>query len=304
MAMRSDTKPRTSRAITGVALLCGALCVGLLACRSRGKTPEQRYELSGQVVSVDVQRRHVTIAHEEIPGYMGAMTMPFTCKEQWVYGVVAAGDQVQATLVVANDRAWLEDPVITRASSTAPGADTTAGVREFIPQPEDEVPNFSLVNQDEQPIRLQQYRGQVLLLTFIYTRCPLPDFCPKMAGNFAAIYQALRQDPALYARTHLLCISFDHAFDTPAVLRSYEVAYVGGDDPETFAHWEFASGTAQEVKEIAQFFGLVYIPQTDKIGHSLRTAVITPEGKVFKVYRSNDWTPADLLHDVQQLLAH
>lgn len=150
--------------------------------------------------------------------------------------MVAAGDQVQATLVVASDRAWLEDPVSTKASSTAPGADTTAGGREFIPQPGDEVPNFSLVNQDEQPIRLQQYRGQVLLLTFIYTRCPLPDFCPKMAGNFAATNQALRQDPAMCARTHLLCISFDHAFDTPAVLRSYEVAYVGGDDPEIFTH--------------------------------------------------------------------
>jgi len=107
----------------------------------------------------------------------------------------------------------------------------------------------------------------------------------------------IRQDP------HLLCISFDPAFDTPTVLRSYEVAYTGSDSPETFAHWEFAFGTAQEIKDLAQFFGLVHVPQTDQITHSLRTAIITPEGKVFKAYRGNDWTPTDLLRDVQQLLA-
>jgi len=304
MGMLSYTKPRTRRTIACVALVCGALWVGLPACRSRSKTAEQRYELKGQVVSVDARRRYITIAHEEIQGYMGAMTMPFTLKDQWAYNVLAAGDQVQATLVVEGNRTRLEDVVITRGSPATANAGTTSGVPEFGPQSGDEVPNFSLVNQDNQPIRLQQYRGKVLLLTFIYTRCPLPDFCPKMTGNFAAIYQVLRQDPELYARTHLLCISFDPAFDTPAVLRSYEVAYTGGDSPEIFAHWEFASGTAQEIQDLAQFFGLVHVPQTDQITHSLRTAIITPEGKVFKVYRGNDWTLTDLLRDVQQLLAH
>jgi protein SCO1/2 len=260
--------------------------------------------LKGQVVAVDSSSRSATIAHEEIQGYMGAMTMPFTLKDQWVFGVMKAGDHVQATLVVEGNRTRLEDVVITRGSPATANAGMTSGVPELGPQSGDEVPNFSLVNQDNQPIRLQQYRGKVLLLTFIYTRCPLPDFCPKMAGNFAAIYQVLRQDPELYAKTHLLCISFDPAFDTPAVLRSYEVAYTGGDSPEIFAHWEFASGTAQEIQDLAQFFGLVHVPQTDQITHSLRTAVITPEGKVFKVYRGNDWAPTDLLRDVRQLLAH
>jgi len=304
MATPSDAKPRTRRTLTCVALLGGALCVGVLACRSRSETPAQRYELKGQVVSVDAQRRRVTIAHEEIPGYMGAMTMPFSLKEPWAYNVLAAGDHVQATLVVESHRSWLDDVVITKVNPTTAEAGTPTGGPELGPQSGDEVPNFSLVNQDNQPIHLQQYRGKVLLLTFIYTRCPLPDFCPRMASNFAAIHQALRQDPVMYARTHLLCISFDPAFDTPAVLRSYEVAYTGSDSPETFAHWEFASGTAQEIKDLAQFFGLVYVPQTDQITHSLRTVVITPEGHVFKVYRGNDWALTDLLRDVRQLLAH
>ncbi len=304
MAMHSRAQPISRRIITYAALLYSALCIGLLSCQSRSKIAAQHYELKGQVVSVDPQRRYATIAHEEIPGYMDAMTMPFKLKDEWASGVLAAGDQLQATLVVEGHRTWLEDVVITRGSPARANGSTTSGVPELGPQPGDELPNFPLVNQDQQPISLQQYRGKVLLLTFIYTRCPLPDFCPEMAGNFAAIYQALRQAPGMYAKTHLLCISFDPAFDTPAVLRSYEVAYAGSDSPETFAHWEFASGTTQEVKDIAQFFGLVYVPQTDQITHSLRTAVITPEGKVFKVYRGNDWALTDLLRDVRQLLAH
>jgi len=301
MSIRFHAKPRTGRVIT-----CLALCwlwVGLPACQSRGTTAERRYELKGQVVSVDAHRGFATIAHEEIPGYMGAMTMPCPLKEQWAYRVLAAGDHVQATLVVQGNRTWLEDLVITKDSPATADAGATTGVPRLGPQPGDEVPNFSLVNQDQHPIRLQEYRGKVLLLTFIYTRCPLADFCPKMSGNFAALHQALRQDPRLYAGTHLLCVSFDPAFDTPAVLRSYEIKYAGSDAPETFAHWEFASGTAQDVKDLAQFFGFVYAPQTDQITHSLRTVVITPEGKVFKVYRGNDWAVTDLLRDVRQLLS-
>jgi protein SCO1/2 len=300
--MRSQAKPRTSRLLICIAFYCGALCSGLLACQSRNNSAEQHYELKGQVVSVDPQRRSATIAHEEIPGYMDAMTMPFTLKDQWTYRVLAAGDHVQATLVVEGKRTWLEDVVITKESPAPADASTTTGVSNLGAQAGAEVPNFSLINQDQQAISLQQYRGKVLLLTFIYTRCPLSNFCPQMSRNFAALHQALRQDPELYARTHLLCVSFDPTFDTPAVLRSYEVTYAGSDAPETFTHWEFASGTAQEVEDIAQFFGLVHVPQTDQFTHSLRTIVITPEGKVFKVYRGNDWVVTDLLGDVRQLL--
>ena len=303
MPLRARANLKTSRILISMVFYCSALSIGSLACRSRSQTVEQHYELNGRVVAVDPHQRSVTIAHEEIPGYMSAMTMPFTLKEPWPYRVLAAGDHVQATLVVEGKRAWLEDVVITKESPTPVDASTTTGVPNLGPQPGAEVPNFSLVNQDQQAISFQQYHGKVLLLTFIYTRCPLSDFCPHMSKNFAALHQALRQDPELYARTHLLCVSFDPTFDTPAVLRSYEVAYAGSDTPETFAHWEFASGTAQQVDDIAQFFGLVHVPQTDQITHSLRTIILTPEGKVFKVYRGSDWTVTDLLHDVRQLLA-
>jgi len=284
--------------LLGILVSLGA---GLAACHSRSKATERRYELKGKVVSVNKERRQVTIQHEDIPGYMEGMTMPFTLKDTWAFDVLSAGDRVQATLVVesSTNRSWLEDPVITKETSAETGANKTSSVAE--PQPGDEVPDFTLVNQDGKRIHLHQYRGQALLLTFIYTRCPLPDYCPLMSHNFAEVDQALQQNPALSAKTHLLSISIDPDHDTPKVLRTYGAAYLGTQNPDGFKHWEFASGTPPEVKAVAQFFGLEYWQEKDQIIHSLRTAVIAPDGKLLKVYHGNEWKPAEVLADLEQL---
>ena len=171
----------------------------------------------------------------------------------------------------------------------------------------DEVPDYRLINQDGKPIRIRDYRGKALVLTFIYTRCQDPNQCTLMSNNFAAIDQELQKQPELYQKTHLLSISFDPTYDTPKVLRSYGAAYTGKYSEETFAHWEFASGSADEVKGIAQYFGIRYYQDTpsgqEQVIHSLRTAVIGPDGKVVKVYRGNEWKPDDLVKDIQALLA-
>jgi protein SCO1/2 len=272
------------------------ICAQSLACGSPSQVPAQRYELKGKVVSVDKQRRQVSIAHEAIPGLMEAMTMPFTVKDKWALDVLAPGDYVTATLVVEGERSWIESPVITKDSLPAPGPSNTSGA--LGPKPGDEVPDFPLRNQDGRPIRLHQYRGRALLLTFIYTRCPLPDYCPLMSNHFAEIAQALREQPALQAKTHLLSISVDPQYDTPQVLRAYGARYAGS---AAFRHWEFATGTAQEVKEVAQFFGLSYWTEKDQIIHSLSTAIIAPDGKVFKFYRGNEWKSAEVLSDLRSL---
>jgi protein SCO1/2 len=159
----------------------------------------------------------------------------------------------------------------------------------------DEVPNFTLRNQDDREIHIKDYRGKTLLLTFIYTRCPVPDYCTLMSDNFAQIDRALGQDPELYGKTHLLSISIDPEYDTPKVLRSYGAAHTERYQNETFAHWEFAGGTKEQVKEIAQFFGLTYFPEKDQIIHALRTVIIDPHGKVAKIYGGNDWKPEDVV---------
>lgn len=298
------TVERAVRGLQLSALICIALSA--FSCRPQAESASpnaKRYDLKGKVVSVDKADNRVTIAHEEITGYMDAMTMPFALrkKDQWALDVLKPGDKVTATLVVDNNLSWIENIVITQES-----AQTTA-VAENPGAPKEaeagtEVPNFSLINQDGKKIRLAEYRGRVLLLTFIYTRCPLPDYCPLMSNNFALIEKELKKNQALYERTHLLSISFDTDYDTPKVLKSYGGAYTENYTSEKFTHWEFATGTPAEIRDITGFFGLRYFNESNQIVHGLRTVIITPEGKVYKVYRGNEWKPEEALRDIQDLL--
>ena len=142
--------------------------------------------------------------------------------------------------------------------------DTLPKVQYHVPAAGDVVPDFPLLNQSGKKIRLSQFRGKVVLLTFIYTRCPLADYCPKMSRNFAEIDKALASDPALYAKTHLVSISFDPAYDTPEVLRSYGGAYTGKFTKETFAHWDFAAPSVADLPKVEQFFDLGVTPGENK----------------------------------------
>jgi protein SCO1/2 len=266
---------------------------------------EKRYDLKGKVVVVEKDKQLITVAHEDIKDYMPGMTMPFTVGEEsaWVFESpheVAPGDQITATLIVDGVKSWLEDIVITKESSDTA---TTATGEVTGPKPGEEVPDYRLINQDGKAIRVHDYKGKALLLTFIYTRCQDPGQCSLMSSNFATIDQELQKQPELYQKTHLLSISFDSEYDTPKVLRSYGAAYTGKYSDENFAHWEFASGSADEVKGIAQFFGMRYYQDsskgTEQVIHSLRTAVIGPDGKIVKVYRGNEWKPDEILEDLR-----
>ncbi|HEY6231084.1 MAG TPA: SCO family protein [Pyrinomonadaceae bacterium] len=260
---------------------------------------EKQYDLKGKVVAVDKAARTITVAHEDIKDYMPAMTMPFNVKDDWVFEIAAPGNKIGANLIVDGTQSWLEEVVITEDTACA----DTLPVEGAGPQPGAEVPDYRLVNQDGKAIHLHDYKGKVLLLTFIYTRCQDPNQCTLMSSNFAAIDQALQKQPELYEKTHLLSISFDPAYDTPKVLRSYGASYTGKYTDENFAHWEFASGSTDEVKGVAQYFGLRYFQDTpsgtEQVIHSLRTAVIGPDGKVVKVYRGNEWKPEDLLKEIE-----
>jgi protein SCO1/2 len=271
-------------------------CLVFASCRERPPVPAQRYEIKGKVVSVDKGRAQVTVAHEEIPGYMPAMTMPFSVKDAWAMSVLAPGQLVQAALVVQGNRSWLEEITITQAPSGGAVQGSNGAVQE--PNPGDEIPDFQLTNQDGKRIHLGKFRGRALLLTFVYTRCPLPDYCPRMSNNFAEIYRAVKGDPRLLSKIHT--ISFDPEFDKPQVLRGYGTAYAGGT--EAFKQWEFASGSPEDVKKIAMFFGLTYWQETGQIIHSLRTALIAPDGKLAQLYHGNDWRPRQVLAQLKRLI--
>lgn len=269
-----------------------SLCL-LLGC---SKKPERRYDLSGKIIAVDAGAHELTIQHQDVPGLMKGMTMPFRVKDGWVFNAAKPGDSIRATLVIAGDRSYLENISLTQDAGPAP---TAPGIR--LPQVGDTVPNFVFTNQDGKKVDLAQFRGKAVLLTFIYTRCPLPDYCIRMSSNFNKIAHALKQQPSSYDRTEQLSISFDPKYDTPKVLRAYGENYAGDVDPK-FTHWQFVSGTPEETKKAANFFGLSYLPDGTTIVHSLRTAIIGPDGKIAALFNGNDWQPEDAVQAITDSL--
>lgn len=254
----------------------------------------KRYELRGRVVAVDAAQHELSIANQTIPGVMEAMTMPYLVgkNDLWVFRAIAPGDQIHATLILG-DRAELQDINFTRGSDVA--GDGTSQLH--IPQPGEAVPDFTLVNQNGRTIHFKQFQGKPLLVTFIYTRCPFPEYCRRMSNNFAQVLQQLQKDPRAFADSNLLSISIDPEHDKPSELRSYGESYVGRIDPG-FQHWQFASGSPDEVRKAADFFGLSYNTKNGQIVHNLSTVLIDKNGKVLKVYSGNDWKPDEVAGEI------
>ncbi|MCA1615588.1 MAG: SCO family protein [Acidobacteria bacterium] len=290
---------------SGLRLLAACLTLMLVsACRGAADdAPVSRYELRGTIVSFNKDQRQVVVAHEAVPGLMEAMTMPFTLKEPAAaYDAMKPGAQIHATLAVSGARSWLENPVITVAEP-APASSPAAASGSALSEPVAgaEIPDFALVNQDGKKIALRQYRGRALAVTFIYTRCPLPDYCPLLSTKFAEVNRALERDEGLSARARLLSVTVDPAYDTPKVLRSYGAGHTGNYSDEKFRTWEFATGGPDEIRRMANYFGLAYREEADQIVHSLRTVVVKPDGTLHKLYRGNEWGPDELLADLRAL---
>jgi protein SCO1/2 len=272
----------------------------------RANTMTKRYPFTGRVVSIDTQAQSAIIDGDDIPGFMGAMAMPYKAKPPATLNHLLPGDSISAEVVVQpskNEDAppdyWLENvKVIAHIDpSHASAANST-----HMPVPGEEVPDFAFTNQSGKHISLKQYRGNVLFVTFIYTRCPFPDFCPRMSSNFAEIYKQLGTNPAL-AGAHLLSISFDPEHDAPKVLRDYGYAVAHTHEPALFSRWEFAAPKAKDLPSIADFFALTIKPDGGMITHNLSTAVISPDGKIVNWYHGSDWQPSDLIKDATQASA-
>ena len=296
MHARAARLAKSPKKIPSVVFLVALmLSVSAGACRTTAPNQERRYRLEGTVVSIDKAQQRLVVDHKDIPGFMGAMTMPYPIADASDLDRLSPGDQITADVVVSPDRIQLKNVVVVKKSD---GKSVPAGAQFQPSGREAQVPDFTLVNQDGKRIHLRQYRGSSVLLTFIYTRCPLPDYCPLMSHNFAQIEKALVQSPGLYAKTHLLSISFDSQYDTPQVLRRYAAAFIADRGPRTFEHWEFATIPAAENSAVTKFFDLFVTEEQGQITHSMSTAIISPDGRVYKTYSGNDWKPDDVLRDL------
>lgn len=275
-----------------------SLLLCLAACNSQKPAPAaRRFPIEGRVIAVDPAAHTITLDHHEVVGYMKAMTMPFDVHDAWVFRVAHPGDTVQATLVVAGD-AYLENVSVTEARGTA---DLSTTSPTHLPQRGEEVPDLHFLNQEGRAIHLAQFRGEPLLITFFYSRCPLPDYCIRMSNNFAEIAETLQKsNPAAYAKLQMLSISIDPEFDDPKVLRAYGKSYAGSVDPG-LKRWSFATGKAAEIRRAAEYFGLSYETQSGRIIHDLRTALVDADGKIAEFYSGNQWKPADLVLQIEAL---
>lgn len=263
----------------------------LAACSREEKRADLvTFDLRGRVVSIDYARHRIVIDHEEIPNYMMAMTMPFKVKDTTLLYRAEPGDSIQGTLAVSRSESWLETLAV--IGQGAPPPEVTAEDIMFrrVYKTGDVLPDFSFVNQQGKRIRFSDYRGKVVAITFIYSRCPLPDFCIRMSNYFAQIQKALSRDRSLEGRWHLITISFDPKFDTPAVLQEYGRSYNAD-----FRTWDFATDSIKTIQKIADGLGLVQ--QDDEgslISHNLRTAVLDAEGRLVDLLIGNEWKPKEL----------
>lgn len=270
------------------------LAVLLLASCSR-TPPEKQYQLQGQILDIKPQTNEVLVRHGDIPGFMPAMTMPYKVEDPKLLAGKEPGDLITATLVVGETEAHLSK--IDKTGHAA--VDNTGGpeiTESQILKPGEQVPDTKLIDESNMQRPLTSYTGHRVALTFMYTRCPQPDFCPLMDRNFAAIQNEVSKTPGL-GDVRLVSVSFDPANDTPAVLKTHARDLKA--DP---AVWHFVTASKDDIKEFASKFGVTAEPSDESpavITHNLSTAVIDADGRLVKIRAGNMWTPAELIADLK-----
>jgi len=278
------------RWLRGIVLMVAA---ATMAC---SQPPEpKRYEVHGQIVSFDPQRSEVVVDHEDIEGFMPAMVMPYKVQDPSLLNGKKPGDMVTATLVVEEVHAYLTTLTTTGHQPLKTPAAGPLITDADILKDGDLVPDHALVDQTGTPLPMQSLRGHRVALTFIYTRCPVPDFCPLMDKHFVSVQEQIRTSPDL-ADVRLVSVTIDPAFDTPTVLTRHAKAL--GADP---ARWHFATGQADEVLAFAKRFGVIAEAGETAVAlvHNLRTAVIDSQGRLVKAYSGNMWSPTELVADLK-----
>jgi protein SCO1/2 len=283
-------RPVRSRSfVCFVVVLAGAACMT--------EPPTRQYELRGQILALRPEASEVLIKHGDIENFMPGMTMPFKVRDAALLSGKAPGDLVTAQLVVAANDAWLDKLDKTGVAPLEAGAAFPPAAFVKPHARGDLVPATSLVDHDDQLLTIPR-PGAVTVVTFIYTRCPLPQFCPMMDRRFAEIQHAVRGDEALRPNTLLVSVSFDPRHDTAQVLRAH-AAKLGADA----ATWRFASAPPDVVDRLAATFGVNVIREADgTITHNLQTVVIGPDGRVVARHDGSNWTAAQIVDDIRQAL--
>jgi protein SCO1/2 len=280
-----------------------ALAIGfalLAAAGCSGPSDGREYTLQGQILSVAADHTEASIKHEDIKGLMKAMTMPYKVRDARQLAGLKPGDLITSTLVVVSNDAYLKD--VKRVGEAplekTPGEASSASSGFELLKPGEAVPTVPFLDQDGKPRDFASFKESIVVVTFIYTRCPMPTFCPLMDQHFATIQGKLKTDPSL-THVHLVSVSFDPLTDTPAVLKNHATAL--GADPE---YWTFLTGDRDAIDQFAMRFGVAVSREMNDpltITHTLRTAIIDAKGNFVKAYAGNEWTPEQVLADLRHV---
>ncbi len=297
-----------------VALGCG------IGCDSASTRPSSKSEASGEITnyfgvgevrSLGTDGKSVVVKHEAFTNFMEAMTMPFPVREPKELQGLKPGDRITFRLRVTATDGWIDEIQLAQTTNAPTRTVTNSNpekasfptpppeVRQVpvvdVLNPGDRVPNYTLTNQLGQSFELDSLRGQVVVLDFIFTRCPFPDFCPRLSRNLAALQRRLKESPPLLTNCHLVSLSFDPHYDTLERLLNYGRTY--GNDP---ALWSFCQASMDSIERLAGHFELYFARDVEPAqqNHNLRTVVLDRQGKLFKVFKGNQWTVEELTEAV------
>ena len=257
------------------------------------------FPLTGELRAIKPDKSEIQVKHDEVKGFMEPMTMWFTIRDPGLLDGLAPGDLLSATLVLTAEDHYL---TAVRKTGRRPAGEASApppAPADFLPIGA-AVPDIAFTDESGQARPLSSYRGSYTLLTFIYTRCPLPDYCPRMNAHFAAVQRGLKADPRLGGGVRLLSVSFDPEFDTPARLAAK--AKEMGADP---ALWHFVTAPRDEVDGFGAKLGLSVLREGaggSNITHNLRTVLLDRDGTLARTYNGKDWSPEDVIRDLQALV--
>lgn len=253
------------------------------------------YQVKGVLKEIRADGWKALIAHENIPGYMEAMTMLLDVRNTNELANVHPGDQIAFRMLVTDTDGWIDNVKRTGVTNASVAAPPPVVKMEEL-KTGAVLPDYTLTNQLGQAIQLSNFKGRALAFTFIFTRCPFPTFCPRMNNNFAEV-QRLMSERQTRTNWHLLSISFDPEFDTPERMAIYSQSY--HPDP---THWSFATAADETIRKLGGMFGLAYSRDGALFSHNVRTVVVDVQGRVHAVFNNNEWKPVELADALETAL--
>jgi protein SCO1/2 len=277
-------------------LLTACVALALLGCERSANSDKgaEHYDTRGVVRGFSPDRSTIEIQHEDIPGFMPSMTMPFVARDPKEISNLKTGDAISFRMVVTQKDFWIEnvqkirrDEVrVAEPKQTSPASTN----RDARLKDGDQMPPFSLTNQNGERISLDTFHGQSFVLTFVFTRCPLPNFCPRMSNNFEELQAAIKNGAGTLGTTRLLSITLDPEYDRPKILSEY-AAFHHTDSKI----WTFATGDGNEIDSLTRAFSVYRQNEGGTISHGLATALINGDGRIERIWRGNGWTPAEVI---------